>query len=148
MVKKRHRLQQKTWETCTVQDGSLKKRLVNLMMTESPQCNRLNLQAVLDILLQKNHAERSDFVAKMDNTLVGKGPTSPSSKVDCICTKARVLGLPLVQPKASKKGDQVTKVASGSVKPTGGAHTDTPVGNQRQSFNPIKSLTVLREWPI
>ena len=85
MVKKRHRLQQKTLKMCTVQDGSLKERLVKLMMTESPQCNRVNLQAVLDILLQKNHAERSDFV---ENTLGGKGPASPSAKVDCIRTKA------------------------------------------------------------
>ena len=69
----------------------LKERLVKLVMTESPQCNRVNLQAVLDILLQKNHAERSDFAAKMDNTLVGKGPASP--RVQKLTVYARKLEL-------------------------------------------------------
>ena len=77
--------------------------------------------------MKKNHAERSDFVAKMENTLVGKGPASPSAKVDCIRTKARALGLPLEQPKSSQKGDHVTKGASGSAKP-GQAAASKPSG--------------------
>ena len=138
MVKKRHRLQQKTSKASTVQDGSLKDRLVKLVMTESPQCNRVNLQAVLDILLKKNHAERSDFVAKMENTLVGKGPASPSAKVDCIRTKARALGLPLEQPKSSQKGDHVTKDARGSAKP-GHAVASKPSGEDG-----VRTLT--QQW--
>ena len=101
--KKRHRLQQKTSQTCT---GlvRLKDRLVKLVMTGSPQCNRTNLQSVLEILWQKKHTERSDIVAKMDDTLVGKGPASPIAKVDCARTKARALRLPLEPPKASAGG--------------------------------------------
>ena len=45
MVKKSHRLQQKTSKTSTVQDRSRKDRLVKLVKTKPPKCNCVNLQA-------------------------------------------------------------------------------------------------------
>ena len=56
--------------------------------------------AVLNILLH---------LITLSAALVGKGPAFPSAKVDCFRTKARALGLALEPPKASHKGDHVTK---------------------------------------